>query len=82
MIVIGPKASATRLVAYRRRIGAFNTTLADVCARYPNCRFDGGAAFRIQWKLGDITPHSHGHLSVAGQRKLAAVTWVATFAFG
>jgi lysophospholipase L1-like esterase len=78
---IGPKASAARLASYRGRIATFNTQLSEACAAHPNCRYDGGAAFRIHWKLGDITPHSHGHLSISGQRRLAAGTWAMTFAF-
>src|SRR5262249_53674350 len=76
---IGPKASATRLASYRRRIAAFNTQLSEGCAAYANCRFDGGAVFRIQCKIGDITPPSHGHLSGSGQRKLAPAYSAATY---
>lgn len=58
-----------------------NATLARICARYARCRFDGNAVFRKPIAYRDLAT-DYVHLSVAGQRKMAQVTWRATFPFG
>lgn len=66
----------------RTRIASLNAQLAAVCATYSLRRFDRGAVFDIPWKERDSSSKDHQHLSVAGQRTLAAATWRATFPFG
>ena len=65
----------------RQRIRSLNRELAVVCGRYRQCRYDGGAVFNIAWKEQDFSPLDRGHLSIEGQRLLAATTWKATYQF-
>lgn len=63
----------------RQRNIDFNTQLADVCAAYASsCRFDGNAVFNVQFAKSDVSG-DYFHPSVAGQAKLAAVTWAAGY---
>jgi lysophospholipase L1-like esterase len=79
---LGPTTTKKQLQALRSQIIALNKQLSTVCARYPRCRYDGGAVFRIAWEEKDFSPLDYGHLSIAGQHLLAATTWRATFPFG
>ena len=65
----------------RQRNIDYNTQLAQVCAFYTNCRFDGNAVFNIAFTRGDISPRDYFHPSVNGQAKLAAATWGAVADF-
>ncbi|MCI0582249.1 MAG: GDSL-type esterase/lipase family protein [Chloroflexi bacterium] len=65
----------------RQRNIDFNTQLAEVCAQYPtSCHFDGNAVFNTQFTSGDVSGDCF-HPSVAGQAKLATVTWAAGYAW-
>jgi hypothetical protein len=75
-------ASAAQLARLHHRFVAVNTALAQVCARYRKCRFDGNAVFKMPLTLADIASGDHFSLSAKGNRKLADVTWKATFPFG
>jgi lysophospholipase L1-like esterase len=57
----------------------FNAVLQSVCGQYSRCRFDGGAVFGTTFVASDITARDYFHPSVAGQAKLAAVTWAAGY---
>jgi hypothetical protein len=57
----------------------FNAVLQSVCGQYARCRFDGGAVFGTTFVASDITARDYFHPSVAGQAKLAAVTWAAGY---
>ena len=48
---------------------------------YVMCRFDNNAVFNTPFARSDVTTRDYFHPSVAGQTKLAAVTWAATFDF-
>jgi lysophospholipase L1-like esterase len=65
----------------RQRNIDYNTQLAQVCALYVTCRFDNNAVFNTPFVRSDVTTRDYFHPSVAGQAKLAAVTWAATFDF-
>jgi lysophospholipase L1-like esterase len=65
----------------RRRTVAFNRQLEEVCAMYVHCRFDGGAVFEDPFATEDVSRRDYFHPSLAGQRRLAKVTWAATFDF-
>lgn len=58
---------------------ADNAVLALVCAKFPRCRFDGGAVYRQSFTATQVSPVDYFHPSVAGQAKLAAATWAAGF---
>ena len=75
-------ASAAELARLHQRFVAVNKALAQVCARYRQCRFDGNAVFKMPLTLADISTADNFSLSVKGHRKLAEVTWKATFPFG
>ncbi len=65
----------------RQRTIDFNTRLAAVCAEFASrCRFDGNAAFGVQFARGDVAG-DYFHPSVAGQAKLAATTWAAGYSW-
>jgi hypothetical protein len=77
---VGSRPAA--FAALRKRLAATNTLLAKICSRYPQCRYDGGAVFNMPVTLADISVDDPSHPSRQGQRKIAEVTWKATFPFG
>lgn len=74
-------ADVARRARVRQRNIDYNTQLAEVCALYVHCRFDGNAAFNTDFVRSDVSSRDYFHPSVAGQTKLAAVSWSATFDF-
>jgi lysophospholipase L1-like esterase len=59
----------------RQRNIAFNTVLQEECGKYSRCRFDGNAVFDYQFNSGDVTTLDYFHPSLAGQSRLATLTW-------
>jgi hypothetical protein len=57
---------------------AYQHQVAVTCAHFSNCRYDGGAVHRMVIQTADLTPDGN-HLSVRGQRKMAAVVWKALY---
>lgn len=57
----------------------FNSVLSTVCGAYAQCRFDNGAVFGTAFKTSDISTRDYFHPSLAGQKKLAAVSWSAGY---
>jgi len=74
-------ADAARRERVRQRVIEYNVALRDVCAAYVHCRFDGGVVFNTAFVRSDVTTRDYFHPSIAGQTKLAALTWTATFDF-
>lgn len=64
----------------QRRNIDYNTQLAGVCAAFTMCRFDGNAVFNTQFTTSDLSG-DYFHPSIAGQAKLAAVSWSAGYAW-
>lgn len=56
-----------------------NYILANVCAAFPNCRWDGYAVNAFRFPVADVSPIDFFHPSVRGQADLAAVTWARSF---
>lgn len=54
---------------------AFNQTLAEVCAQYAMCRFDGLTVFNYAFTRGQVTKLDYFHPSLSGQAALASITW-------
>jgi lysophospholipase L1-like esterase len=54
---------------------AFNQVLAEVCAQYAACRFDGLAVFNYAFTRGQVTKLDYFHPSLSGQAALASITW-------
>jgi lysophospholipase L1-like esterase len=75
------QADVDRRNRVRQRVIDYNAQLADVCAAYVHCRFDGNAAFNTDFVRSDVSTRDYFHPSVAGQAKAAAVTWAAGFDF-
>jgi lysophospholipase L1-like esterase len=73
------QADVDRRARVLQREVDFNTALAQVCAQFVQCRFDGNALFNTAFTTGDITTRDYFHPSTSGQRKLAAVSWAAGF---
>lgn len=68
-----------RRAAFRARIAAYNRQLAQACRSYGSrCRYDGGAVHRVRFTLDLVNPVDYLHPNVAGQNKLAEVTWAAS----
>jgi lysophospholipase L1-like esterase len=65
----------------RRRTIAFNAVLDEVCALYIHCRFDDGAVFDDQFTSDHVSRRDYFHPSIDGQKRLARITWAATFDF-
>jgi lysophospholipase L1-like esterase len=84
-MLANPWSNAPADVARRERVRQrnidYNTQLAEVCALYVQCRFDGNAVFSVAFVRSDVSTRDYFHPSVAGQARLAAVTWSATFDF-
>lgn len=70
-----------RRARVRQRNIDYNTQLAQVCAMYTLCRFDGNAVFNTAFVRSDVTTRDYFHPSVNGQAKLAAVTWAQAAGF-
>ena len=58
-----------------QRIVDYNTALAEVCAQYRQCLFDGNAAFEANFTKADVLHTDYFHPSLSGQAKFAAGTW-------
>jgi lysophospholipase L1-like esterase len=72
------QADVARRAAVAQRNVDFNTQLAQVCAAYANCLWDGNAAYNTVFTTSDVSG-DYFHPSVAGQAKLAAVSWAASY---
>jgi hypothetical protein len=62
-----------QLVATRE--AEFNQVLAQVCATYANCRWDGGAVYQYGFTASDVSTLDYFHPSLTGQAVLADTTW-------
>ena len=65
--------------AVAQQLAIDNYILAGVCAVFPNCRWDGYAAFAYRFTVTDVSPIDYFHPSVSGQMHLSAVTWPTSF---
>jgi lysophospholipase L1-like esterase len=57
----------------------YNSALAAICAQYVRCRFDGNSVFGITFAASDVSTRDYFHPSLAGQKKLAQVSWSAGY---
>src|SRR5918996_1916248 len=72
-----PTETQRQLVVDRER--AFNRILADVCAQYLRCRWDGGAVYNYRFSASQVSTLDFFHPSLSGQAALARVTWAASW---
>lgn len=75
------RADAARRNRVLVRIGQLNEALAAVCARYVNCRYDGGTAFAYQFEAAEVSTRDYFHPSVAGQASFAREEWEVAWEF-
>jgi lysophospholipase L1-like esterase len=75
------QADVDRRARVRRRVVDYNAQLAQICSAFVHCRFDRNLAFSTPFVRSDVTSRDFFHPSVAGQTKLAALSWTATFDF-
>ncbi|HST15187.1 MAG TPA: hypothetical protein VLJ44_10090 [Gaiellaceae bacterium] len=61
-----------------RIILAYQREVAVTCARFSTCRYDGGSVHRMVIQSSDLTSDGN-HLSVRGQRKMAAVVFATLY---
>jgi lysophospholipase L1-like esterase len=54
---------------------AFNQVLRNVCSQYSFCLYDNDATFEFRFSAGDVSKLDYFHPSLAGQAKLASLTW-------
>jgi lysophospholipase L1-like esterase len=71
-------ADVTRRATVAQRNVDFNTQLAQVCAAYLRCRFDNNAVYNAEFTTSDAAG-DYFHPSIAGQAKLALVSWGAGY---
>lgn len=69
------QADVDRRARVRQRNIDFNLQLAQVCALYAKCRFDGNVTFYTAFVASDVSTRDYFHPSLAGQAKLALVVW-------
>lgn len=65
----------------RQRVVDYNTQLAEVCATNIHCRFDNNAAFNTNFAPSDVSTRDYFHPSIAGQAKIADISYTASFDF-
>ena len=73
------QADVDRRARVRQRVVDYNSTLAQVCAAYVFCTYDGGAVFGYPFTLSQLSTWDYFHPNTAGQAVLADVTYRAGF---
>jgi hypothetical protein len=66
------------IASYERILAGYYKQITLVCARLAHCDTDHSALHRMVIRRSDLAPDG-GHLSVRGQRKMAAVAWQALY---
>ena len=81
-LLANPTSTQSADVARRAQVAQrnidYNTVLAEVCARYAQCRFDGNAVYGVAFAKSDVSG-DYFHPSIAGQAKIAATSWTAGY---
>ena len=72
---LGYTAPSSLLSRVEARARLLNGILAAVCSERTDCLYDGGTYFRLPLKASDYSSADYQHLSIAGQRALAAAEW-------
>ena len=58
---------------------AFNQILAQACAQYSQCRWDGNAVNDYQFSASQVSTLDYFHPNLSGQAALADITWAASW---
>lgn len=72
------EADVARRGRVQERVADYNAAMAEVCAAYANCHWDGGAVFSYPFALSDLSGWDYFHPDEGGQAILAEQTWKAT----
>lgn len=68
-------ADKTRRANVQKRNEEDNAVLAEVCAEYIHCHYDGGAAYAVNFLASEVNTNDYFHPDVAGQADLASVAF-------
>jgi lysophospholipase L1-like esterase len=74
-------ADVARRAAVLAQVNADNAVIQKTCAKYIHCRYDGGAAFGVNFTTSQVTTRDYFHPSVSGQNLAAATEAAASFNF-
>jgi PKD repeat protein len=81
-LLANPTSTQSADVQRRARVAQrnvdFNQVLLEVCSADARCRWDGLAAYGTAFTRADVSA-DYFHPSIAGQAKLAAVSWAAGY---
>ena len=58
---------------------AFNAILAQACAQYTQCRWDGSALYNYSFSASQVSSLDFFHPNLSGQAALATLTWGASW---
>jgi lysophospholipase L1-like esterase len=78
---LGYTATRSLLAKVETRARLLNSILAKVCSDHRYCLYDAGTYFRLPLKASDYSPADYQHLSIEGQRALAAAEWKVALKF-
>jgi lysophospholipase L1-like esterase len=70
-------ADENRRLKVQKRNVEFNAVLAEVCALYIHCHYDGGAAYALAFASSDVSTLDYFHPNTNGQAKAAATAFSA-----
>jgi lysophospholipase L1-like esterase len=73
------QADVDRRNRVRQRVVDYNIALAQACAAYATCRFDGNAVFDYPFTLSHVSGWDYFHPNTSGQRVLGEITYAAGF---
>jgi lysophospholipase L1-like esterase len=77
--MLAPTNTEARRQQVVQRELAFNQVLADSCARYALCRWDGNAVYHHAFSRSQVSSLDYFHPSLSGQEALARTTWAASW---
>ncbi|MGW3340949.1 SGNH/GDSL hydrolase family protein [Streptomyces sp. NPDC001009] len=69
------EAATVRREEVQRRVQAYNSVLAEVCAKDERCRSDGNAVFDYRFGTGQLSQWDWFHPSRDGQARLAEIAY-------
>jgi hypothetical protein len=72
------KVRPAGIASMEKIIDGYHKQIAVTCARFRNCRYDHGALYHMVIQRADLTPDGN-HLSIRGQKKMAATAWAALY---
>ena len=73
--LLSPNRTETDRQLVRQRIIDFTSVLAQECAAYTRCKFDGNAVFNYGFTPDNVSQLDYFHPSLGGQAALARVSW-------